>query len=386
MDVLAFNKKKWYAYEVKSSLDVKEDHIWDAALQYYVITNSGIKLDDIYIIHVNRDYRRNGSLNHDELFIKESVKKQVLEIQDEIKQKVAELKIIALQKKEPKIDIGLQCPCEFENYCWAHMPDDHVFELRGHSARTRAVDLYQQGILKIEDIPADFKLNKGQEIQVNTQKTKKKIILKNEIQQFLGGIEYPIYYMDFETINPAVPDYDGCSPYEKIPFQYSLHIEQAKGNLQHHEYLGNPQSDPRKDFIELLLSQLGTTGTILAYSKSFEISVLKKLAAIYPDLSDDIYAAIDRVEDLIVPFRSKHYYTHLMKGSYSIKKVLPALVPSLNYESMAITNGGDASDIYYQLRYVSSEVKVKEIRNNLLEYCKLDTFGMVKIMEVLRKV
>ena len=390
LDILVCNRGRWKAYEVKSSTSVSDAILQDAALQYYVITQSGLPLVDFSIVYINNEYVREGDLDVQELFVIESVLEQILELQPMIAAKIPELKRVAKLAEVPKRDIGPHCSdpygCDFMEHCWQHIPEDSVFDLRGHSGGSRAFELYEQGILLLNDIPDDFKLNTSQQIQVTAHKTGEPVINRAALEEFLDQIEYPLYFMDFETFQSAVPEYDGTRPYQQIPFQYSVHrLDAQEAELVHFEWLGESGTDPRKDFIENLLGVMGNTGSVVTYNSSFEKGRLCELAIRFPRKAKTIESIQERIIDLMSPFRSKHYYLPIMKGSYSIKQVLPALVPELSYDDLEIGNGGLASFTYYQLQYEKEVAVVEKTREALLRYCELDTLAMAKILEKLDK-
>ncbi len=203
----------------------------------------------------------------------------------------------------------------------------------------------------------------------------------------MSMINYPLYFMDFETFMPAVPLYDNSRPYQQIPFQYALFYKKDKNSeAQFYEFLGNPSEDARISFINSLLKNTKKKGDIIVYNKSFETTRLKEIARDFPEYADEIEDRISRIKDLMIPFQKKYYYKPEMKGSYSIKYVLPALVPELTYEGMPVADGGMAMIAYESLLHESDPQKIEAIRNNLLSYCKLDTYGMVKIWEELEKI
>jgi hypothetical protein len=386
IDILVKKSGKWKAYEVKSSTEVKEVNIIDASLQYYVISNSGLTLSDISIIYINNEYVRQGELKIKELFTYESVIDIVQENQEFIEEKITELKKVISQKSVPKIDIGPHCTdpytCDFKEHCWSHIPKNSVFDIA--NLRTeKKFDLYSQGMVAYKDIkPIDI-LNEKQQQQVTLYLKKKDYIDKKGIKEFLKSITYPIHFLDFETFGPAVPLYNQSRPYQQIPFQYSLHyLEKKNASLKHYEFLADASGDPRIEFIERLLSDTSKEGDILTYNQSFEISRLKDLAETFPKYAKHFEKRIERIKDLMTPFRERLYYVHTMHGSYSIKKVLPALVPELSYQGLAISEGGDAS-LAFERMVFDRKSDHSETRKALLEYCGLDTLGMVKIHEVL---
>ena len=208
-----------------------------------------------------------------------------------------------------------------------------------------------------------------------------------EIRNFTNGLIYPLSFLDFETIGPAVPKYNGSRPYQQLVFQYSLHIQETlTSKLEHREYLADPSQDPRIKFIEQLIKDCGTSGDIVVYNIGFERGKLNDLMEVFPQYSNELGRIVNRMKDLMIPFQQKWYYTPEMKGSYSIKYVLPALVPKLSYGDLKIKEGGTASNTFLSMVNGTFKGDIKETRMQLLEYCKLDTYAMVKILEVLLSI
>jgi len=347
VDVLAKKNGKWYAYEVKSTTTVKPPMLKDAAFQYYVITNSGIALQDFYIVHLNNQYIRNGALEPKKLFKAESVLTEVLGLQSFITSKESELKALLKSKDLPLIEVGVQCnnpyPCDFYGFC--------------------SKDL-------VEEEP-DYG-----EAYIN----------KEAISDFLNQLQYPLYHIDFESWMTAVPEYDGHWPYRQVCFQYSVHIQKTAGaEPEHYAYLASGTNSPTLEFLENLLKVLDKNGTVLVYNKAFENTRFKELKQEHPQHGKAVDKILDGVVDLMSPFRS-HYRLPEMQGSYSIKYVLPALVSELSYNGLVIGNGGDASAAFFNLRNETDSEKIKSTREALLEYCKLDTLAMVKILEKLNSI
>jgi hypothetical protein len=390
LDILVKDSTGWKAYEVKSSTSVSDTYIMDAAIQYYTIVNSGIDLKDISIVHINNQYERNGNIVIDELFNVESVLDKVLEVLPTIPNQIIRFKNVIAEKKVPIKDIGSHCnnpySCDFKGQCWKHIPDYSIFNISRLSTGKK-FDLYKKGIINFDELDISS-LNGNQQIQVISELENKNIIDISNIQNFVNSLLYPIYHLDFETMTSAVPIYDKSRPYQQLVFQYSLHIEEENGEVKHKEYLAeaNPNIDPRKAFVEQLIQDCGTSGDVLVYNIGFERGKLNDLINLYPVYSEEINNIISRLKDLMTPFQKKWYYTPEMKGSYSIKYVLPALVPELSYQDLEIKEGGTASNTFTQIVTGDFQGDVKQTRENLLEYCKMDTFAMVKILEKLRQV
>jgi len=381
---------EWKIYEVKSSTSISETYLNDAALQYYVISNLGIKVSDFSIIYINNQYVRKGDLELGELFKIESVLELILPMQESVKENVKRFKKVLLKKQIPDIDIGEHCYnpyiCGFYNYCRRHIPEDSIFDFSGMHL-TRKYELYRDGIIRFEDVPGDYSLNKNNRVQLDVYNSGETLINKDAIENFLSDLNYPLYFMDFETFQPAVPLFDNSKPYQQIPFQYSIHLKKKKDkDLKHFEFLAEPGEDPRLKFIESLLQVIKGKGDVLVYNKAFEITRLKEIARDFPQFADEIEKLILRIKDLMVPFQKKYYYSPEMKGSYSIKAVLPALVPELSYDELEINDGGLSSIAYESLQTETDLMFIAEIKAQLLEYCKLDTLAMVKILEKLEQL
>ena len=389
VDILVHDGDCWKAYEVKSSASIKKVNILDISYQYYIIKESGLPLDDIFIVYIDSDYVRIGDLDVTKLFKRESLKVKCEENKKLIEKSVNDFKSILQSSDTPSIDIGEQCfspyDCDFYGYCWSHIPENSVFDIAGMRMKKK-LELYKNGITKLSDIDED-EVSELQLIQIQSHKTNNSRIDKQKIQEFIDNLRYPLYFLDFETINPAIPLYDNTRPYRQIPFQYSLHVlDNMSTEPRHFEFLANSSNDSREQFIISLIEHLQKEGDIIVYNMSFESSRLSELALAFPKYKDEVEAIINRAKDLMGPFREKSYYKPDMNGSYSLKVVLPSLVPEMSYDGLQISNGSSASSAFLYLIGNNIEGKEKEeIRNNLLEYCKLDTLALVRILEVLNK-
>jgi len=386
-DIIVKKGNDWFIYEVKSSTSISETYFLDASIQFYVLTHAGLNVKDISIIYINNQYIRMGGLDINILFNIESVQVQVAHKQRYIETETARLKKILMQSDIPNIPIGIQCsspyPCSFYGHCWKNVPEYSVFDIANLKI-DKKFELYNNGYVILEDIPTDYKLNDNQRMQVESHKNNNKVIDNAAIKDFLSEINYPVYFMDFETFMPAVPMFSGSRPYQQIPFQYSLHyLETKDSELKHDEFLADAGGDPRIPFIVKLLNDTKGAGTILVYNKAFEITRLKEIARDFPEYTNKINDRIARIIDLMIPFQKRFYYTPEMKGSYSIKYVLPALVPEMRYNDLEIKEGGTASIAFESLYYESNFIRIKEIRENLLSYCAMDTLAMVKVLKEL---
>jgi len=381
--------------EVKSSTEVKDENIDDVAFQKYCYEEAGLKIRKCFLMYVNNEYVKKGQIKPDEFFKKEDITLNVNERLEWIPEKIKEmLKIIDL-KELPKTKISLSCKdpyeCPLLYDCWDFLPETNIFNLyRGK--KKELFELLEAGVQVVNDIPSDYKLNDKQKIQHQCEKTNKPYIDKKGINNFLKTLKYPLYFLDFETYGTVIPLYDNLKPYQQIPFQFSLHVIEKKGNKpKHYSYLADGNSDPREDFIIELKRLLGTKGSIIVYNQGFEQGRLNEIAEFLPKYKLWVNKTTKRMVDLLKPFRDFCYYHPKQKGSCSIKKVLPALTGK-GYEGMEIAEGGTASIRYlYSVHGAydgtkASPEEVKKIREDLEKYCQLDTKGMIWIVEELREL
>ena len=381
-------------YEVKSSTSVKDIYLNDASIQYFVLKGLGYTIKSTNIVHIDSSYVRGDELELDKLFSIVDVSSEVIDLQDDIPTRLKEFeKYLEDKINEPDIDIGSHCKkpyeCDAKDYCWRvqrEIPEYSVFNIFNLGSK-KQVELYDKGIVNIDDIPNSFDMTAIQKQKVQNYKSKTTYIDKEKIQEFIETLTYPIYHLDFETFQQAVPSFIGISPFEQIPFQYSLHIEYEDGTLKHKEFLAQDGTDPREIIAKRLCEDIPNGATVLAYNMSFESSVIKRLASIFSELSLDLLNINENMYDLMIPFQKKYYVTPDMNGSYSIKYVLPALVPEMTkaYKELdGVQNGSQAMSAFANLGKLEDNEKQK-MRTSLLDYCKLDTLAMVKILEKLRK-
>jgi len=384
-DIIRKVRGGWELYEVKGSSKVKDIYLDDTAVQYHVITGSGLTVTRAFVVHLNTSYCRDGELDLDKLFTRQDVTAEVLKRQAEIKREISRQKR-TLNGKMPDIDIGPWCSdpydCDFTCHCWKDVPEDSVFDLAGKGADKFA--LYGQGIVKLKDIPLD-RLKGNQLQQVEAARSKKKIVKKKGLREFLETLRYPLYFLDFETFMDSIPPYNGMKPFQQVPFQYSLHWQKkAGGTLYHTEYLAKPGIDPRSEIADRLLKDIPEGACVLAYWKSFEAGRTKELAERFPGKKKRLLSIINNMVDLIEPFKARHLYSWKQKGSHSIKAVLPAFVEGMTYEGMEIGDGGAAMEAYHRMCDCADKPKeLAKIRTDLLDYCRQDTLAMVKLVEVI---
>lgn len=377
-------------YEVKSSTHISDIYCHDAAYQQYVLTGLGYKVDGVYLVHINPQYVRHGEINLDELFVINDIKYQTDVMQRGVRDFLLELEPIMSSDREPCTEVGCQCnspyTCGYFDYCTGRLAHPNVFDISRLKFDTK-IRLFNEGDYTFERL-ADRKEIKGnQRLQVEAELTGKGKIDSKEIAKILDTLSFPLYFLDFETFQNAIPPYDSTSPYEQIPFQYSLHwLDTPDGELHHTEFLAEAGKDPRRALAEKLCNDIPFDVCTTAYNMGFEKGVIKKLAEVYPDLADHLMNIHDNIKDLMTPFSKKYYYLPEMQGSYSIKYVLPALYPDdplLDYHSLeGIQKGDQASNAFKNMHKLTLE-DVSQTRKNLLAYCKLDTYAMVKVWQKL---
>ncbi|WP_373071164.1 DUF2779 domain-containing protein [Sulfurimonas sp.] len=394
VDILHINQDGVNIYEVKSSTEVKDIYLHDVSIQYYVLKNLGFNIKSANVVHINNEYVRGDELDINELFKVVDVTSEVVELQANIPNILEEFEsYLNDTDNEPNIDIGKHCnkpyECDAKEYCWTiqrRIPEYSIFNIFNLGSK-KQVELYEQGIVDIADVPSDFAMTANQKQAVQNYKSKKTFIDKENITSFLQNFTYPIYHLDFETYQQAIPEFKGIKPFEQIPFQYSIHIEHEDGTLEHKEYLSQDSVDSRYELATRLCEDIPNDVTVLAYNMSFEQGVINRLANSFSDLSEHLLAINENMQDLMVPFQKKWYVTPAMRGSYSIKYVLPALVPEFAqaYKELdGVQNGSQAMNAFAKLSKLDHEDKQK-MRTSLLEYCKLDTLAMVKILRKLRE-
>lgn len=360
-DLLIPNLDSFDLIEIKASCSVKSEHIVDLAFQKHVFELANVKIGNCFVYHLNKDYIKKDKLDINSLVKIVNVTNKVNKIKIDTKEF---LKIINNNTPPNTCQNPKSCPCPKEEYSILHLKDYRTY--------------YDQGIRQLNELTETLK---GKDEIIRQANIKNQpIINKNEINEFIKNLNYPLYHFDFETIDQAIPMYNNSRPWQKIPFQYSLHIQD--NTITHHEYLGEPFTDPRINLLKQLKKNIGKKGDIIVYHAVFETTILKELKRDFPEYEELIDNMLSRIKDLALPFKEGYYYNKEQKGSYSLKAVLPALC-NKGYKHLEINNGGDASVTYYLSHYKQEIPLTDRLRNNLLEYCKLDTEAMILIIKQL---
>jgi len=379
---------RWDLHEVKGSAHVKDPNPDDLAIQYWVLTGAGIKINQAGILTLNRDYVYQGDdYDAQALFKFNDLKADARAKQSEVTEKVEELQAVLRMKMAPDIDIGEHCSAPYDCPFWEHCTegmetlDNPITDLPNLSQKKKIL-LADLGVDVIEGIPCDFKLTEQQAHVVDCV-VNNRAWASGELGRVLTRVEYPVHHLDFEAINPALPLYAGTHPFDAVPFQWSDHVESKNGGVEHREFLHEGSDDPRPAFVESLLENLGSKGTIFIWG-SYEIMRMNELATEFPKQTKALAAATKRCVDMCQLVR-KHYYHPGFHGSFSIKSVLPAVVPKMSYKGLDIQDGEAAGRAFMQARAGTDPREHRRILQALRQYCGMDTAGVVAIRQKLAR-
>jgi predicted RecB family nuclease len=380
---------RWRLVEVKSSTSVKGEHLDDVAIQSRIVSGSGVDLASVCLAHINRNYIFDGRfIAVWRLFKIRNLTRRVQRLQPKLTFQLRAAFTVLSMPEAPDIAPGKHCvspvTCEFFDRCNPPLRNDHIGYLpRLHASAEEALE--ELGVESVHDIPDDFPLSERQRRAATCVQTGE-TWFSPELSAELDRLEYPLRFADFETINPCVPRFAGMRPYDQLPFQWSVHVEREPGAApEHFEFLALDASDLRREFIDSLCAALGDSGSIAVYNQQFEQARLEELATCLPEYADRIKGIQSRMFDLLPVIRN-HVYHPAFAGSYSLKAVLPALVPEMTYDGMAVANGQDAGLAWQALIRGASDITEQDkVRRALLNYCGQDTLAMVKLLDKLRQ-
>lgn len=370
---------EWDLIELKSSTEVKDYHYDDLSFQYYVFTGAGYKIRKCFMMLIDKTYVRYGDIEPKKLFRLEDITTQVHDQQAGMDRKVNALLEMIKQNHMPS-------DCEHPNncdYCGDDIPEYSVYNL---FHKTKVQKMVAEYGVHIENLPTDAPVLKKKSLDFHSYLKGETIVNPEKIAEFLKKIQYPIYFLDYETISTAIPMFDGTRPFQQIPFQFSVHVQyEPDGKLEHHEYLHKEQTDPREPLCKKLVELCGDKGSIIVYYQSFEKTRNEELAKAFPQYANAINTINDRVVDLYVPFDKRWLYHPNQHSSASIKAVLPCFT-DLSYDDLEIANGGDAMNTYAD--FIMGNIpdnKMDAMWNALSKYCEQDTYAMVELLNVLKK-
>ena len=407
-DIIVYNgkTKSYDLYEVKSTTKSKPEHLPDIAFQKLTFAKAGYPMGKTYLIHLNNEYERNGKIEPQKLLTIEDLTEIIDTIIPQIEAEIPKALAILKQKNEPEVRIIKQCgnpyECPFIPYCWeqAKIPEYSVYDLAGIHEKT-LLQLLDKEIIQIKKIPDDIELTKAQTTQVEAEKKGAPIINKKQIDKILNALKYPLYFLDYETVAPAIPFWDGTNPYQQVCFQYSLHVLKNPGApLQHYEFLSDGSQNPMPKLLEQMKRDFAShtdpeniKGTVIVWYKPFETSRNKEMAKTFPQYKKFLESVNRHVFDLMEIFKKLYYVHPGTHGSNSIKSVLPVLVPELSYKNLEIGEGGLASLKWLQMNFPKpapagadaavaplTSAQKYQTRRALLTYCGQDTLAMVKIL------
>ena len=394
VDLLRKDGDGWAIYEVKSSAHLQDYYTADVSYQKYVLEHCGVKVTGVYLVCIDNTYvlGEDGIVDPVGFF-------KINDLWDEASREQVETvpgmlltaeRVLGCEE-EPSMDLAEGCiGCDLFGYCARDLPSPNVFNLY-RLQKKKMIEYYRQGLVSYEQLEeAGVIKNATQLRQIDFWLRDRGIHAEKEkLREFLAGLTYPLYFLDFETMAPAIPLFPGTRPFEQIPFQYSLHyIEQEGGEVLHREFLAESGSDPRRAVAEAICRDIPADVCVTAFHKSTEAGILNKLADQFPDLAEHLRAVAGNIVDLLDPFQKGWYYKKEIGGSFSIKSVLPAICPDdpeLDYHELeGVHNGTEAMSIFPQIQYMEPE-EAEKARKNLLAYCRLDTLAMVKVWEELRR-
>jgi hypothetical protein len=387
-DLLTKNKNYIHVVEVKSSTGIKEIYLVDSAIQYSVMEGAGFTPDKISLAHINNKFVYQGDSNYNDLF-------KVVDLTSEVSERAGQVpdwieranKTIAGDL--PRIEVGDHCTrpysCPFIKHCWKDVPvTEYPIAKFPGLKKSKSTELIKIGYEDIRDIPDGLLGDDKLQTRLNAYRTGEQII-PEELQNKLSQLQFPRYYLDFETIGFSVPKWSGTRPYEQLPFQWSCHVEDKSMAVSHTGFLDTSGNPSMHSFSEALIDALGDSGPVIVYS-TFEKTVLRNLQERYPELKERLQSIIDRLFDLLQPIKI-HYFHRDLQGSYSIKNVLPTVVSDLNYSDLLdVQDGMMAQQAYLEIINVKTTQKRKDsLTDSLWKYCEMDTFAMVKLMQNLSK-
>lgn len=392
-DILRRERDGYGIYEVKSASHIRDYHYDDAAYQTYVLRKCGVNVKGAHIVTVNPDYVRRGELEVRKLFTIDGGTDISGIISARVKAVEANLERaerLLAQQDEPTAVLCRNCAgCDCMDYCFRDVPKPSALDLYNLRGKW---DLFESGVRSFDDVlRSGRRLSEMQRRQIDHALNDRAThVDKQGISEFLRTLSYPLYFLDFETMSPPVPMFDGDRPNAQIPFQYSLHrMADAGAQPTHNEFLARSGVDPRRGLAERLCADIEDGACVLAYHASTEGGLIRELAARFPDLSGKLNGIAASLRDLLPVFQKGYYYNRAMGGSFSIKSVLPAVFPddaNADYHSLdGVSNGIEAMDVYPRLNEMPPAER-ELWREKLLRYCELDTFAMVRLLKELYRV
>lgn len=386
-DILFRRNGEWHLIEVKEGTSVKDEHLVDVAIQLVTMKRAGVVPASISIMYLNKKAKYPDL---SELFVIQDVEAEVREILPEVEEKI-DILISSTRGSEPAIRIGKHCrepyECPFRAHCWEKLPEFSVFELP-RIDMDAAHGLLESGLVQIRQLKAeDFAANELMRRAIEATVSGEAYIDRMGLKEGIGAWTFPLYFLDFETIMPAIPRYEGCTPYTQVTYQFSCHVLQEDGQMSHREYLHLATSDPREPLLQALTEAVGPSGSVVSYNAKFEAARMQEMAESFPQYKAKLESIIDRLVDPL-PLMRAHVYDRNFRGSFSIKKVAPALLgQDFRYDDKEVSDGlmaGVWADRILR-GLMSNPNEIARVREKLLAYCRQDTLAMVRLWEWLRR-
>jgi hypothetical protein len=381
VDILAREGSTHTLIEVKSATSIKPHHLWDAAVQAYVLRRAGVDVDAVEILHLN-DACRFPEL--DDLFVREPISGRVRSLFPQISGLIL-AQIAMLEGPLPEVAVGKHCDephvCPFRTRCWPALPRHHVETFYG-LRREKSAQLATQELAMVDEVPASFSLTIIQERQRRAV-TEGELQVEGDLAGALAPFRGRVAYLDFETVGPAIPVWEGFGPWHPHPVQFSCHIASPDGGLEHVEWLADGSDDSRAAMAQALVETLEDVDAVVAYNAPFEKKCLELIAAAAPDQAPKIQAITSKLHDLLPVVRDNVYHPDFL-GSFSLKAVLPALIPNLGHESLEVSKGQTASALLHRLLFLGEPgepAQREALRRSLLDYCAMDTLALVRLKE-----
>ncbi len=396
-DVLVWDNRLngWELYEVKATNEVKKtgvgNHVRDLAFQKQVIQKCGARVVKTGVIHLNSEYRKHGELDYDQLFITEDISNEIRDVEVEVLGEMEEMKIWLAMDEQSGCDCvykGRSAHCSSFAYSNPVVPEYSIHDLyRIGNSKKKLMNWVDEGRFTLEEV-IEEKLNDRQQLQISSYIQKRPFVDGLAIREMFNELQFPLYFLDYEGFIAAIPLFDGFGPYEHVPFQYSLHILHEDGSVEHTEFLiTEKQSEVTKPLVEQLVADMSEKGTAVSWHAAYEKKQNRKLAQLHPEHVRFFEEMNETMFDLETIFTNNLYVDPDFKGKSSIKNILPVLIPSLTYKELNIRKGDQASERWERMMTKSiDEEEKQQIAQDLLAYCKMDTWAMVEIYQFLKKL
>lgn len=366
--------------EVKSSTKLKPEYAQDAAIQLWVLQECGVRVDEVRLAHIDNSFVYAGDGDYAGLLVEEDITREAHELAPMVPSQVAQLRKM-LDGDMPEVHVGPRCgdpnACPLKDWCREQTAEYHVAGLpRGGRL---IPTLQSEGYFDIRDVP-DGRLNNPDQLRVWRATCEGVPEIGAPLGEFMRALPYPRYYFDFETIGFAVPIWRGTRPYQALPTQFSCHVEREDGSLEHLEFLDVSGEPPMRACAEAVVAALGDEGPVLVYT-TYENRILGWMASEYPDLAPALDRILARIVDLHPPIKADYCHAE-MRGSWSIKAVVPTVAPDLAYDDLEEVHDGTGAEAAFEeaIAAATTPDRREELRRRLLDYCGRDTEVMVRLV------